>query len=231
MLRTIWLCILLVTLFGVVAVQPALGKKKGKSDGTPVTCGDVITAPGSYYLSGNCTGPGIQIAASNVKLKLKGYTMTGSPNLADIFGIYAKEVSNVTIEGPGTLRGYEVGVYFTYDVIGISRSKVEKVTSINNNYGAYWDGAIESELSECIMSNNLYGLFLSGLSRDNEVEENKFRNNDVGIFVDEGITGNEFEENSAFGNTWLDFEDRNLGCTANEWDDNRFNTSNDPCID
>jgi parallel beta-helix repeat protein len=82
------------------------------------------------------------------------------------------------------------------------------------------------------MSDNVYGLFLDGLSRDNKIEENKVKNNSgVGIYIRPGITGNEVGENTALGNAFLDLQDDNPNCDDNEWEDNRFDTANQDCID
>ena len=40
-----------------------------------VTCGEAITAPGHYFLASDCSGDGIRIEASGVRLKLAGHTM------------------------------------------------------------------------------------------------------------------------------------------------------------
>jgi parallel beta-helix repeat protein len=91
-----------------------------KAASTPVTSGDMITAPGKYYLSGNCTGPGIVILASDVDLNLAGRTLTGSD--ADQIGIFVYGVSNVHVHD-GNLANVKGGVYLD----GTSNCRVDHV--------------------------------------------------------------------------------------------------------
>ncbi|MCA9307861.1 MAG: hypothetical protein KDA16_15140, partial [Phycisphaerales bacterium] len=71
-----------------------------------------ITAPGSYYLTGNLAtaGNGITVSASDVTIDLMGFTITGSdPN--DFTGVLLTSDSfdNVTVRD-GTLRTFRFGV-------------------------------------------------------------------------------------------------------------------------
>ena len=55
---------------------------------TPVSCGSVITEPGEYALVADvfCTDNGITIAASGVRLDLRGFTLTGPGALVFVCG-------------------------------------------------------------------------------------------------------------------------------------------------
>src|SRR5205823_3313006 len=66
------LLVVLVVAGALAAVAPALA-----GGPTAVTCGSVITSPGDYYLASDCTGDGIIILASDVRLRLDGHTMNG----------------------------------------------------------------------------------------------------------------------------------------------------------
>src|SRR3989442_1504179 len=92
-----------ILLAGVLSAIAGVAQAEGPP--TAVTCGSAITAPGQYFLAGDCTGAGITITASDVHLKLMGHTMTASlPFIPD--GITASNVSNVHIEGPGIITNY-----------------------------------------------------------------------------------------------------------------------------
>jgi hypothetical protein len=112
------LLILLTGLLAAVWAGPAMANPP-----TAVTCGSVISAPGQYFLAGDCTGLGITIRASDVHLKLDGHTMNGSTSMT--FGLFAFNVSNLHIEGPGTITSYFLGI----ELDGVSDSHVEQVTS------------------------------------------------------------------------------------------------------
>jgi hypothetical protein len=80
---------------------------------TGVTCGSIISAPGQYDLTGDCSGAGITIMANNVHLNLDGYTMTGTPSTDGIDGY---GVSGLVVKGPGTITAYGCGGVNFYSV-------------------------------------------------------------------------------------------------------------------
>jgi parallel beta-helix repeat protein len=92
---------------------------------TSVRCGSTIKSPGTYQLTTNCSGAGITIKASHVVLNLKGHTMTGDEGHV---GVYALDVSDVRIVGPGTIRNYNHGVLFE----GVSSAYVGDLTTKKN---------------------------------------------------------------------------------------------------
>lgn len=294
MVKTLFSTILLAGVLGVFVMETAAKDKKPKA--TAVTCGSTISAPGNYFLSGNCAGAGITITASKVTLDLKRHTMTG---LGSGDGISASNVSRVNIIGPGTITNFEEGVIF----IQIRNCLVENVTVIGNLSGITFGdssgsrirknrandnadqgislfGSTDNEIEENEANRNGDGIFLKGSSgngigeneannngsngillddsNDNEVEENETNGNQSGIalassnrneikeneanensFIGIGLftflfgpsVDNEIEENTALNNTSNDLFDENLDCDNNEWEDNRFNTANQPCID
>lgn len=93
-----------------------------------------ITAPGSYYLTGNITGVsgdhGIEIAASNVTIDLMGFALTGIFLAAD--GITTDGVrDNITIRN-GTITGWgSDGINLTTGGIGTG-ARIEGVTASGN---------------------------------------------------------------------------------------------------
>jgi Right handed beta helix region len=213
------LLILLTGLLAAVSVGQAMADPP-----TPVTCGDTIMAPGQYVLAGDCTGPGITIAASDVHLKLDGHTMTST---GGGFGLSAVSVSHVHIEGPGTIRSYIVGIDFN----GVSDSHVEQVMSVNNR----GDGFLIRNATNIHVNNSVFsmngsgGVDFSNNCTDNHVDNNQTVGNGVGIWLRAGVTSNHVNGNTALGNG-LDLEDDNSNCDDNKWNGNTFNTANQSCI-
>lgn len=116
-----------------------------------VTCGDTIGAPGDYYLSDDCTGAGITIAASQVHLKFNGHTMTGSGSCC---GLFASAVSKLHIEGPGTITRYQIGIQFGFDA-GVDDTHVEKlIVSDNSQYGVALQHSHHDEFNDVVATRN-----------------------------------------------------------------------------
>ena|SRR5437763_1765080 len=91
-----------------------------------VTCGEAITAPGHYFLASDCSGDGIRIEASGVRLKLAGHTMDGMGcSFSD--GISARGVDRLRSQGPGTITGYFVGM--SLDSVNDSRVQQQRRTN------------------------------------------------------------------------------------------------------
>ena len=80
-----------------------------------------ITAPGSYYLTGNLTGVagkhGIEIASRGVTIDLNGFTLAGVPGMGDFDGVVVTQadIDTVTLRN-GLIRGWgATGVnFYTY---------------------------------------------------------------------------------------------------------------------
>jgi len=93
------------------------GFASAASAATTVSCGSTIDAAGSYALAADCSGLGITITASNVTLNLDGHTMTGTgAGTGGGSGVFVTDrggpISDVTIQGPGKVSGYDAGVQF-----------------------------------------------------------------------------------------------------------------------
>jgi parallel beta-helix repeat protein len=196
---------------------------------TPVTCGSIITAPGEYYLAGDCTGPGITIRASKVHLKLNGHTMDGGPLGRFNDGLTVAGASNVHIEGPGTITNYREGIDFSV----VSDSHVEQVTSVkNHDAGLVLRDSTNNHVNNSVFSENAAGVALVINSRDNHLNNNEANDNTfIGIGLNPGSTGNQINGNTALGNGLFDLFDANPDCDDNQWKGNEFDTANMPCID
>ena len=195
---------------------------------TAVTCGDTITAPGQYFLLGDCRGAGITITASDVHLKLAGHTMTGSlPLVFD--GVSASNVSHVHIEGPGTITNYNNGINF----VRVSDSNVEQVSSTANRRGLYlFNSTTDTHVNNNIFSRNaLTGVLVVEVSSDNHLNNNEtISNGTYGIGVATGSTGNHVNGDTALGNGLFDLFDGNPNCDNNKWNGNTFVSANMSCI-
>src|SRR4029434_8180447 len=96
------------------------------------TCGFEITTPGQYYLANDLLGCGLQgpnllalgidIQASHVQLRLNGHTISTVPSGSA--GIYARDQTDILIQGPGTISG-ETGLIFS----NVDFSTVMQVTA------------------------------------------------------------------------------------------------------
>jgi hypothetical protein len=219
-MKRLSLLILLAGLLAAVSVGPAMADPP-----MPVTCGQTIIAPGQYVLAGDCGPLGITIAASDVHLKLDGHTMTGSSFLD---GLVVLNVSHLHIEGPGTIRSYDVGIDFN----GVSDSHVEQVTSVNNQRDGFGiDNVTNIHVNNSVFSmNGRVGLLFATNCTDNHVNNNQtVGNGSIGIQLNSG--SNHVNGNTALGNGQFDLYDGNANCDDNKWNGNTFNTSNNPsCI-
>lgn len=94
------------------------------------TTGFIITAPGSYYLTENLTGPvmrrGIEVLADNVTIDLNGFTIAAAPGgtEAQRRGIDAFNFDHVTIRN-GKILGFGEEGIFVRDHARIENVSVE----------------------------------------------------------------------------------------------------------
>ena len=213
-----------ILLAGVLSAIAGVAQAAGPP--TAVTCGDAITAPGQYFLAGDCTGAGITITASDVHLKLMGHTMTGPGIGSD--GLAASNVSRVHIEGPGVITSYNNGIVF----VGVSDSHVEQVSSTANRRGLYlFNSTTDTHVSNNVFSANVLEGVIVDISSDNHLNNNEtIGNGTYGIDVAPGSTGNHVNGNTANGNGLYDLFDGNPNCNNNKWNGNTFTSANLSCI-
>ena len=204
------------------------GDAQAASPPTAVSCGSAITAPGQYFLAGDCSGPGITITASDVHLKLMGHTMTGSLPFFFFDGLAASNVSHVHIEGPGMITNYNNGINF----VGVSDSHVEQVSSTANRRGLYlFNSTTDTHVNNNVFSMNVFEGVIVDMSSDNHMNNNEtISNGTYGIDVATGSTGNHVNGNTALGNGLFDLFDGNTNCDNNKWNGNTFVSRNQTCI-
>ena len=105
-------------------------------------CSTPINTAGRYFLLKDlkqCSG--ISITVSDVELELRGHTIQGSPGnalgLIDANGV-TTGLSNIEIDGPGTLAGGSIGISFQ----NVHRSRVSNVVVTGNILGIVVTGTI-----------------------------------------------------------------------------------------
>lgn len=126
------------------------------------------------------------------------------------------------------LSGNDVGIFLNNTS---SDNQVEDNEANGNDVGIEVAG-FENKVEDNEANGNDYGIFVGQNANGNEIEENETNdNNRYGIFLAANAIANEIEENTALNNTTEDLHDTNVNCDNNEWEDNRFNTANQPCID
>jgi len=218
-------------LLGVTLVFLGAGPT-GASQQSVVSCGDTISSPGIYYLAGDCSGgsnfDGIKITASNVKLFLRGHTMTGlsSTNCspASCRGINVSGTSNVAVVGPGTITNYYIGMNFEFS----SGAEAEFLKALGNSFGTYLYSSRGITVWRSILAGN------SEVGAVDNGNGNRLLGNDVsrnGVYgIEIYSTGDRIASNNAYGNSAYDLYDGNSGCDSNIWFNNRFGTANQPCI-
>lgn len=93
------------------------------------------------------------------------------------------------------------------------------------------DGANNNTIqSSQILGNIVQGVLIEG--DNNTVRSNTVNENGRGITLDLGATANIIMSNTAKNNVVFDLQDDNPNCDANVWQNNNFNTANQPqCID
>lgn len=163
---------------------PGLGLASAQPASTPVTqCGQVLDAPGNYHLAQDlvCTGDGVVITASRVRLSLAGRTLSGVSTQASCdldnpqYGItIGGGLSGVRVSG-GTVRGFVDGI-----VLSSSSSRLTALT---------------------VADNCLFGMYVGGTG--NRVDANRVSGSDDGIILCDAqqtvVASNEAFGNDRFG--------------------------------
>ncbi|HEX8878025.1 MAG TPA: right-handed parallel beta-helix repeat-containing protein [Phycisphaerales bacterium] len=151
-------------------VEPRIAVNETNTPGAGTTAVYKITAPGSYYLTGNVTAVGsknaIGIYANNVTLDLNGFTVEGLAGSTSAVILVAGDSTNpsvdprgnVTIKN-GTVRGGGgAGVLSQSTVSGVRLSGV----TARNNTGTGFGIGDRSQLENCSASDNGSHGFLLG---------------------------------------------------------------------
>jgi parallel beta-helix repeat protein len=213
--------------------------------GTVVTCGSQIKKSGMYRLKDDCTGRGINIFASDVALDLRGHTMTADKSGMNI-GIYAADVGNVEIRGPGVIKKFDYGIALgEVGGIKVGNVTIKKSTLDGVNVqlaeAVSFDGTISENnggvgFYEAVTGgNSFHNVRATGNPQDGIEVVDSFEtqitksttsnNGDDGIFVVDGSEDNFIANNTALGNGNFDLYDGNTNCDSNIWTGNTFGTN------
>jgi hypothetical protein len=154
----------------------------------------VISAPGSYYLTGNLTGvdgkDGIEISSDNVSIDLSGFTMTGTP--ASLSGVNVTSPGNDPFGAPLRRKAIDIfnGAATGWGASGIDawfaaasslrnlRTTFNGVDGVRLGFGVYRDsqsdengddgfeGQVSSIIDNCtFMFNNGRGMYAGAGSK------------------------------------------------------------------
>jgi parallel beta-helix repeat protein len=156
------------------------------------SCGTVINRPGMYFLANDltqCESFGVSLAASSVRIELRGHTiqLTGDTNDAAINAAGGDTgLSELEIVGPGTLTGGFEGI----NLQNVHHSKVHGLMILRNSFGmAVNSGDFTSDTTAA-----------ATVSANNEIFDNVITgNNGHGITVNGG-NENLFFRNNVSGN-------------------------------
>lgn len=124
-----------------------------------------ISAPGSYYLTGNLTGvsgqPGITVSSDNVTIDLNGFALIGVAGAED--GIRSGQArTNIAIHN-GTIRNWKSGILFP----SMANGHFEKLRVSNNSQSGIFtgSGSGSGSVKDCVLEANTgTGLLGSGLT-------------------------------------------------------------------
>jgi len=191
-----------------------------------------ISAPGSYYLTGNVTGVsgkyGIEVNASGVTLDLNGFEVLGVAGSLDGIRGSATNIRNITIRN-GSIRNWGGdGVTFTF--VDTTSLFFERLMSSDNGESGIGTSASGCSFTDCTATGNGFGGITAGtgarvtscLARDNTTG---------GIYASQGSTvvGCTAHANGDAGIT-VGFGCTVVDCTADDNVGDGFHASNGSTI-
>lgn len=158
-------------------------------------CGQNVTTDVTLTSDiGPCTGDGLVVTTDGVTINLDGYTITGSNTTNNTgeeqAGIHLIGVSDVTVQGRGTITNFDAGVAIEEG----SNNTVARVSAVENiNHSAltgasnpcnFGDGIVIFDSSDNVIRANLLenngpydGVALVGDSDRNTIRDNRALNN------------------------------------------------------
>jgi nitrous oxidase accessory protein NosD len=141
-----------------------------------------ISSPGTYTLDGNLTYSGtataISVAAPNVVIDLRGFTLTGpGPSSGFTNAIdFSNGATNCTVQN-GTITGFDSGVSFGSG----STDVVQNLHVLNTNYGVSLDTTSYSMIQNCFIVGASTASIGISLNNDQGVT---VKNNQIASFTD-----------------------------------------------
>jgi parallel beta-helix repeat protein len=192
-----------------------------------LSCGQVVKT--SVKLSSNlaCSSDGLLVGADGITIDLNGHSITGPGPDKSKIGVSLATSSGVTIQGPGTIDGFQAGVLDT----GGQGDSINKVIFQNNQIAVFATGAKDTSISNNMMFDNdigfashsstgtdinlniMNGNKLAGItmvnSPDNKIDTNTIEKANNGIFLDAQSTSNDVNTNTVMHNTGVDMNNAN----------------------
>jgi parallel beta-helix repeat protein len=199
-------------LAGIALLFPFQGFSRADDDhdheATAITdCSTVINNAGRYFIANDlkmCQDFGVSITVSDVKLELRGHTIQGPSIKSGLINADGGDtgLSNIEIEGPGTVAGGTTGICFQ----NVQHSQVNNLVVVGNSFGIVAAGSIKDvNVSLCgsmVKAADFESVPpIPGISSD----DNEFRDNVVagqmvdGVFVF-GSKQNRFIHNNLSAN-------------------------------
>ena len=189
---------------GLAAALASTGAARAQTQ--IATCPYAISAPGNYVLAADltCSGDGIDVKASNIKLMLNDYIITG-PNNGSAIGInisFKPSYTNIQIQGPGLIQKFATGIY----LVNVQNSQIQNLIAALNGGGIYSNtGGVNNHFQQNVFAQNgfLSGGRGDGITLQNETSS-QVQNNDASGNNGSGIadfgTGNQIHNNNTGGN-------------------------------
>ena len=142
-----------------------------------------------------CSGDGLSVGASGIRIDLNGFTIQGSGSGA---GVAVTGQTEVTIAG-GVIRGFATGlrVNDSTDLV------IRQIEFVSNGEGIdFQAGSIHNTVKDSdFRQSATRGIMLRGNTKDNDIKANTFSGNRVGILVFGGVDSsikNNFISGSSF---------------------------------
>jgi len=199
-------------LAGIALLFPFQGFSRADDDhksNAITTCSTIINEAGRYFLANDlkqCSNFGVSIAVSDVELELRGHTIQGvgpatNSALIDVNG-KAAGLSNIEIEGPGTLAGGGVGICFQ----NVHHSRVNNLVAAGNAFGIVVAGNMDDVGIICgavAMTADLRRIrnTAATASTDNDFRDNVVAGQIIDGVAVIGANQNRFIHNNLSGNT------------------------------
>ena len=211
---------------------------------TSLSCGQVIKQSVKLTANLDCKTDGIIVGADGITIDLNGFTLSGPGEKSSKVGIMFADNDDVTVQGPGTIKGFQAGALFS----GGEDNKISRAIFTGNEIAVFETGsknvAIEDNMmfensigvaahsssgskltTNLFKSNDLAGVTLVN-SASNELSMNTIQGSVNGIFLDGQSTKNNINSNNVLQNRGVDLNNGN-GLPTNI-NDNVFTDNN--CI-
>jgi parallel beta-helix repeat protein len=171
-----------------VACAVALWPAGAHAASTPVTyCGEELTQPGDYHLEadlGPCSGHGVVITGSDVRLTLAGHTLSGLSDATACqpqIGIDIRNSASNARVGGGTVTGFESGVSLT----GGARASALRVLD-NCGFGILVAGE-GVRVDTSVVSGSVDGIAICNAKQALVTSNEVFGNSRYGVLVSCGL--------------------------------------------